>query len=375
MAHSYALFSARYRPLAGGVETFTQHLAHELVLQGEAVTVVTSDLGRAPQTETQPDGVRVVRLPSLGLMGGRLPVALRGKPMAGLLDQLLDAGIDRVLVNTRFYEHSIVGLEFAREAGAKAVVLDHGSDWLTLGNPLADVAIRAHERAYTRRCRGFSPRFAGISGRSCAWLGRLGVATDLVIPNAIDAPAFRASASARDFRRELGVSESQTLVAFCGRLAPEKGALELARAVAWAGNDTVLALAGSGTQERQIRALGAGNVHLLGSLSHGDVSALLRDADALCLPSRSEGFSTALLEAAAWGTPCVTTNVGGAVEVLGEGLELGVELGGRDVSSIQSGLALLAAHGRPGKCDQLRQRADDELSWRRTVDALERAFA
>ncbi|MFR3923757.1 MAG: glycosyltransferase [Collinsella sp.] len=42
---------------------------------------------------------------------------------------------------------------------------------------------------------------------------------------------------------------------------------------------------------------------LLGRLSRKDLAALMLQSDACCLPSRSEGFSTVLLEAAACGTP------------------------------------------------------------------------
>lgn len=50
-----------------------------------------------------------------------------------------------------------------------------------------------------------------------------------------------------------------------------------------------------------------------------DVLSILRMSDIFCLPSRSEGFSNALIEAMACRLPCIATDVGGNREVLEHG--------------------------------------------------------
>ena len=55
-------------------------------------------------------------------------------------------------------------------------------------------------------------------------------------------------------------------------------------------------------------------VRFLGSSD--DVFSVLKMSDVFCLPSRSEGFSNALLEAMACGLPCVATRVGGNAEAI-----------------------------------------------------------
>jgi len=82
-----------------------------------------------------------------------------------------------------------------------------------------------------------------------------------------------------------------------------------------------LVLVGRGEQEEQLRgqtrALGLSDrVHFVGQLDHDVLPLMLSAADAMVLPSASEGLANSLVEALACGTPVVTCNVGGAREVV-----------------------------------------------------------
>jgi glycosyltransferase involved in cell wall biosynthesis len=69
---------------------------------------------------------------------------------------------------------------------------------------------------------------------------------------------------------------------------------------------------------REINQLGiSSNVRFWGESE--DVPSILRQCDIFFLPSRSEGFSNALIEAMACGLPCVATNVGGNSEAVSHG--------------------------------------------------------
>ncbi len=110
------------------------------------------------------------------------------------------------------------------------------------------------------------------------------------------------------------------LLATVGALIPRKGQQFAIRALARIPG-AHLALVGAGPDQRALEALarGAGlgeRVHFLGSLDHALLPKVLSAADAMVLPSESEGLANAWVEALACGCPLVITDAGGAREVM-----------------------------------------------------------
>lgn len=83
------------------------------------------------------------------------------------------------------------------------------------------------------------------------------------------------------------------------------------------------------------------HLHALGRLDSSDTASLLLQSDALCLSTRSEGFSTTLLEAAACGCPAIVADVGGARELIPTG-EYGTVIPDMLADSIDEAVAALA---------------------------------
>lgn len=316
---SYALFSAQYPPHLGGIETFTEHLAQALADRDAGVTVVTNDTNGVGAGIAHERGVEVIRLPCVPLIDGRFPLHVHNRVFCDLDAQIRARRWDGVLVNARFYPHSLYGMKVARSAGVRPVVLDHGSAYLSFSNPVLDPVVRAYERVVTAwGKRRYDPAYYGISAKSVEWLREFGIEAKGVIGNSIDARAYRESSSGRDFRGELGLEDS-FVVASVGRLIPEKGIAALIEASGspeLRARGVVFVLAGDGPMADEVRMAQKEGLRWVGRLESPDVSALLQQADVLCLPTRSEGFSTTLLEASACGCPSIVTDVGGARELI-----------------------------------------------------------
>ncbi|WP_327150262.1 glycosyltransferase family 4 protein [Nocardia sp. NBC_01329] len=115
---------------------------------------------------------------------------------------------------------------------------------------------------------------------------------------------------------------------YVGRLEYEKGVQDAIAAlprIRRAHPGTVLTVAGVGTQfewlrERTRTHRVARAVHFAGQLDHTELLGWLHGADAIVLPSRYEPFGIVALEAAAAGTPLVTSTAGGLGEAVIDGV-------------------------------------------------------
>lgn len=146
----------------------------------------------------------------------------------------------------------------------------------------------------------------------------------LAVPNGIRLQRFQAAtAQARaELIAELGLPADSRVIGSVGRLQPVKdqqGLLAAFKQVREACPQAVLVLVGDGdlrgALERSVDDLGLRDgVRLLGD--RHDVPRLLTGMEVFVLPSRSEGYSIALLEACAAALPIVATDVGGNREIV-----------------------------------------------------------
>ena len=117
-----------------------------------------------------------------------------------------------------------------------------------------------------------------------------------------------------------GLPVGAPLLASVGALIPRKGQSLVIRALS-ALPEARLVLVGNGDDRADLAGLAAregvaDRVHFLGSLDHTLLPVVLSAADAMVLPSASEGLANAWVEALACGCPLVISEAGGARELV-----------------------------------------------------------
>jgi len=112
--------------------------------------------------------------------------------------------------------------------------------------------------------------------------------------------------------------------AFLGRLSYEKGVDTLIQAVALAGKDVSLEIAGAGPAEGDLEALARdiapGQVTFHGRLDRASAAALMTEVMAVVVPSRwNENQPMVVLEAMSCGRPVIASRIGGIPELIEDG--------------------------------------------------------
>jgi glycosyltransferase involved in cell wall biosynthesis len=168
-----------------------------------------------------------------------------------------------------------------------------------------------------------------------------------VIYNGIDTVRFspdNRSKYREEVRNELRIPDEAPVIINIANLLPVKNQQTLLRAVSQLEGKTpnrrrpFLIFCGDGPEKENIIRVAAKLkilpfIRLTGSVK--DVERYLSASDIFCLPSLSEGFSNAKIEAMATGLPCVVSDVGGNAEAVVDGVNGYVTLSG-DVEMISS---------------------------------------
>jgi sugar transferase (PEP-CTERM/EpsH1 system associated) len=276
------------------------------------------------------------------------------------------------VVHTHAWGTLLEGLVAARAAGVPVVVHgEHGT-----------LQLRTHQRWLQRAGWSAADRVLSVSSvlaeRMAATTG-FSHARITTIRNGVNLERFHA-ASQDGARAALGLPRGTRIVGTVGRLVPVKDQATLVDAVAELGRNGVavtLAIAGDGPERARLeaRAVERGvDLRLLGY--RPDVEQVLAALDVFVLSSTSEGLSNTILEAMAAGRPVVATRVGGAEEMIADGVT-GILVPASDSGALAAALrrVLTAADGGAAMGAAARQRVETEFALAGMMQRYERMYA
>lgn len=306
-----ALAASSYLPRRGGVEEHVSHLARELRVRGHQVVVWTVDQGDAP---VEPDdGIPVTSLPC--------PMPNRSLWAAVRWALAIPRAAWRWGRAYRAFRPDVIDIQCFGPNGAYATALarftrtpliysNHGETFMDATNAFATSALL---RRSLRHTLARAVRVTACSRFAAEDLTQYGLRTSpIIVGNAVDAEVPPAAIAPLPERYIVGV----------GRLVANKGFNELLDAFAYAGDslDGVdLVIAGGGPEGDWLREYAAelgvaDRTHFAGTLSRGQVVALLQGALIHTVPSRVEAFGIVVLEGWRAGVPVVATTHGGPPE-------------------------------------------------------------
>lgn len=316
----YCIFAAQYFPHMGGVERYTYNLAKKLIEDGNEVSVVTSNVYKLSEYE-RVDRIPVYRIPCWNLLAGRYPVLKMNARFWKINRTLKKKKFDMVIVNTRFYLHSLYGMMFAKKINAKCITLDHGTSHLSVHNKILDFFGAIFEHSLTKIDQIFCKDYYGVSGACNEWLAHFHIKAKGILYNSIDLEEVKnTQVNIREsYREKYKIPTDAIIVTFTGRLLKEKGLpslLNVMDRINKKREDVYLFIAGDGDMEKEVYDRKNKHIIPVGRIDFEHIVTLLTESDIFCLPSFSEGFSTSILEAAACGCYILTTARGGAKELL-----------------------------------------------------------
>lgn len=266
----------------GGAERIVEALAEDLSAAGDAVEVVATTRGGAIADR---------------LRGRGIPVTVLG--LRNPLDATLPWRFGQIL---RRFRPDVVHSHLAVSDIVSALTPGPGARLATVHNP--GVELGWTKRRLWRRALRRMDHVTAVSAAAAAGLpGR----AEILHPSLLRLD--RSLPDRPEARRRLGLPIAGRLVLGLGRLARVKGFDLLARVAPHL--DATVAVIGEGPARGE---LAGGPLWLLGA--RADAATLLCAADVFVLPSRSEGFPQAALEAMAAGVPVVATAVGGTPELV-----------------------------------------------------------
>lgn len=329
---------------------FVEQLVNQLVSQGVEVSVI------APQSITRHLIRHVPILPKRNtvFIGDKsyivyrpLSVTFSNAPsiVLRLLDKINYHGLKRIINQIdngtpfvfygHFWENAYTVRRYARTHGIPLFVACGEGDGALEG--FATRLSTNEKKRFSRLVNGVIS-VSSANKKKCVDYGLSYEDRIIVLPNAIDTGLFRKS-HLRNIREELGVKDSDFLIAYTGAFINRKGSSRLAEAISSLSDPTIKVMFIGRTRPTDDATPHCPGIVLKKELEHNEIPDYLFAADAFCLPSLNEGCSNAIVEAIACGLPVISSNLPFNDDILDESNS--ILINPLDVGEIASAIRIL----------------------------------
>lgn len=312
-----------FHPYVGGVPNVFLNLAKEMIKNGHDVTVLTSK-GKFIKHKEDLDGIRIIRF------GNNREQFLLRSTLHLLLDR---ENFD--LIHTSTYSAMIPAYIFSRIYNIPVLISFHEvwslKEWLEFLHGFG-IFYYAEERILLSLP---FHQYVSPSEHTKEDMIKSGIPKDRikVIPHGIDSTIFNPNIKKfkSQIRKELGVSENETLIAFTSKPTIFKGIdylLKAMKKVLQMRNDVkfifLLSPLNKSAYERFISLIKKSKFpekNIITIVAHKEqkyAAKIIGAADAVVIPSLTEGFCFVAAESLSIGTPIIVSNTSCLPEVVGK---------------------------------------------------------
>jgi glycosyltransferase involved in cell wall biosynthesis/uncharacterized protein YqgV (UPF0045/DUF77 family) len=307
----------------GGMSAHVTELAAALARKGHEVHVFTRMAHGQPQYD-RIDGVHYQRCPYPGHHDFVDDVNNMCRAMVARVFAVEDAAgpFDVVHAHDWLTANAMIWIKQGR--GRRSVLTIHATEYARCGNTFPggrSHRVRTQERAGTY----WADRVIAVSQATkteLMWMYEVPDAKAFVVYNGVSPRRFNDNLDAGEVKRRYAIGPMDPTILYCGRLEWQKGPdllVEAVPAILRSHPRAKFVFAGDGGMrgplENRARQLGVADaVRFLGFRNGGELVALFKMADGICVPSRNEPFGIVVLEAWAAGKPVVVTQNGGPGE-------------------------------------------------------------
>ena len=362
-----------YLPHIGGVEIVFKNLCEGLVKRGHNVKIITSKISGTPKKETL-NGVKIERVNVPKFLSRYFFSFMATKKVA-------QEAKDYDIVHTTTFTASRPAAIGARKTGKKVVLTIH-EVWIGKWNLVTEkgkISTWIHNKLEKGIYKQKFDRYVCVSNATKKDLLKLDIPKECVITihNGMDYEPWNPKKNDKSlWRKKLGIEKNYVLFA-SGRPGTSKGFEYLINAILEIKKEInnvklVLRLSKSKAYTKEynkliklIEELEIKNeVVVLEPARYKELPSQVMMADCVVIPSLSEGFGYACVEACSLGKPVVATNAGSLPEVISGKGKL-VEAG--SAKAIVKGVVDVYN----GKLDDFGEKT---FLWKDTVDAYEKVY-